>query len=138
MSGFKIGADISPIDFLTGQPDSPSGRDLVSLLVADPIRLVRLEAYAGTPFPALAERLHEGGWRTVFSELERAGIGAVLLIGGEAGPDGYFRWGNWPAEPPTPGFPRPGQVVESTARWVANEAAILADIKAKCGGCRRP
>jgi hypothetical protein len=58
----------------------------------------------------------------------------VLLIGGESGPSGVFSPGSWPPEPPTPSFPAPGDAVEPTSRWIANEAAIVADIRRQCGG----
>lgn len=134
MRGFAVGGGVSPINFLPGQTDQPTGPALVSLLQREGIRIVRLVAETPAPQPHLYGELHDGGWRKVFSELATAHIGAVLLVGGEAGVDGVRAAGSWPPEPPSPGFPAPGQAVEPTSQWIANQGAVLADIEAQCGG----
>lgn len=134
MGGFAIGGDISPINLLPGQLGSPTGTALVDQMGADGIRIIRLVAESPAAEPVLFAELHHGGWGTVFRELDAAHINAILLVGGESDTQGTRAAGDWPPEPPTPGFPRPGQVVESTAQWIANQGSILADIKAQCGG----
>ena len=125
---------MSPVNLLPGQSEQPTGPALVGLLERDGIRIVRLVAETPDPQPALYRAMHDGGWRQVFGELAAAHIDAVLLVGGEAGVNGAKSPGSWPPEPPFPTFPRPGQAVEPTSRWIANQGAILADIERQCHG----
>ncbi len=134
LHGFAVGAGVSPINLLPGQGEQPTGPALVHLLQRDGIRILRLVAETPDPQPALYRALHDGGWRQVFGELEAAHIEAILLVGGEAGVDGVRSPGSWPPEPPFPGFPGPGQAVEPTRQWIANQGAILADVERQCHG----
>lgn len=135
MSGFSIGAGISPINLLPGLQDQPTGPALVSLIKSEGIRIVRLVAETPNPQPVVYQEMHASGWRDIFSELSAAHIDAVLLIGGDAGVNGVDS-GTWPPEPVSLA-PTPSQSVESTSQWIANQGAILADIKAQCGGVPR-
>lgn len=137
LSGYAIGADVAPANFLRRWPDQPTGPALVRLLVRDHLTFVRLLDAPPKPEPALYRRLAHGGWRTVFDELDRAQIHAVLLLSGAYTPAGEPTGQVWAPE----GSLRAGQPLAippqrqmSTARWVSDEAAIISQIRRQFRG----
>lgn len=131
MGGFGIGVDVSPANLVPGLSDQPTGPALVSLLQNEGVHIVRL--VADDAQRDIHQEMDSGGWKEVFDELSAAHIDAILLTGGVLGPNGQFS-GYWPPEPLTPTFPAPGQAVESTQQFIANQNATLTAIKQQCGG----
>jgi hypothetical protein len=131
MSGFGIGFDVSPANLVPGLSDQPTGPALVGLLRSEGVHVVRL--IADDAQRDINKEMGTAGWKEVFGELAAAHIDAILLTGGVLGPEGQFS-GYWLPEPLSPNFPQPGQPIESTQQFIANQDVMLNDIKQQCGG----
>lgn len=137
MAGFGLGVDVAPINLLPGQSLQPTGPALIDLLVRDHLTQVRLLDSPPAPDIAQAQALAAGGWKTVFGELQHAGIRAVLLLSGAYRADGAPAGGTWAPEGP-PGASASPVGSMPTATWIADEKAVLTQIRSQNGGSFPP